>query len=243
MKPVRIVSLVPSQTELLYYLGITPIAQTIFCIHPSKSFKASTKIGGTKQLHIQKIIDLQPDLVIGNIEENEKSQIETLQKHVKVWMSDIYTFEDALQSIIFIGELVNKQKEAGLLKSNIEKVFEKLTNQAIHPSVLYLIWKNPYMAAGRNTFINSMLQKAGFINMVQEPISRYPELDLAAIIALQPEYIFLSSEPYPFKDKDINDLQQSLPNTQLKLVDGEMFSWYGNRMLLAANYFSELLQS
>jgi ABC-type Fe3+-hydroxamate transport system substrate-binding protein len=218
MKPLRIISLVPSQTELLYYLGVPPIAQTIFCVHPSEAFKASVKIGGTKKLNIQKILDLQPDLVIGNIEENEKSQIELLQQNVKVWMTDIYTFDDALESITTIGEWVNKPQA----------------------TVLYLIWKNPYMAVGRNTFINSMLQKAGFVNSIQAPESRYPELDITDIIALNPDRIFLSSEPYPFKKEDFLALQNALPHTQIQMVDGEQFSWYGNRMLLAADYFTQL---
>jgi ABC-type Fe3+-hydroxamate transport system substrate-binding protein len=240
MKPLRIISLVPSQTELLYYLGVPPIAQTIFCVHPSEAFKASVKIGGTKKLNIQKILDLQPDLVIGNIEENEKSQIELLQQNVKVWMTDIYTFDDALESITTIGEWVNKPQEALMLKNKIEKAFEHLANLPKTATVLYLIWKNPYMAVGRNTFINSMLQKAGFVNSIQAPESRYPELDITDIIALNPDRIFLSSEPYPFKKEDFLALQNALPHTQIQMVDGEQFSWYGNRMLLAADYFTQL---
>lgn len=238
MKPLRIISLVPSQTELLYFLGVTPIAQTIFCIHPAYAFKTSTKIGGTKKLNIQKIIDLKPDLVIGNYEENEKSQIEFLQQHVKVWLSNIYTFEDALESIITIGKLVNKPIEAEQLKQEIEIAFDHLKNKPkITTSALYLIWKNPYMAAGRNTFINSLLQKAGYENIIADPTSRYPELSIEEIKSLQPKNIFLSSEPYPFKSKDQIELQNNFPQSKVKIVDGEMFSWYGNRMLLAADYF------
>jgi ABC-type Fe3+-hydroxamate transport system substrate-binding protein len=155
-------------------------------------------------------------------------------------MSDIYTFEDALESIITIGDLVNKSAEAKVLKTEIEIAFEKTAHQAKNENALYLIWKNPFMAVGRKTFINSMLHKGGFTNCIQAPESRYPELEIKEIITLNPDRIFLSSEPYPFKNEDKMALQLALPNSQIQFVDGELFSWYGNRMLLAADYLTKL---
>jgi ABC-type Fe3+-hydroxamate transport system substrate-binding protein len=236
--PRRIVSLVPSQTELLYDLGLGGriVGQTLFCIHPAEQFKQATKIGGTKKLQIQKIIDLQPDLIIGNKEENEKSQIEELERHFPVWMSDITDLPQALQMIRGIGDICHKHQEAEKLIEDIENEFEKLVKkQPVKPmKTLYLIWKDPYMAAGADTFITDVLERAGFANAVET--ERYPELTEMELHRLSPELVLLSSEPYPFKEKHINELQSMLPKAKLLLVDGEMFSWYGSRLLKTAEY-------
>ena len=234
----RIVSLVPSQTELLYDLGLGDriVGQTIFCIHPAEQFKQATKIGGTKKLQIQKIIDLQPDLIIGNKEENEKSQIEELERHFPVWMSDMTDLPQALQMIRGIGDICQKQQEAEKLIEDIENEFEKLVQiQPVKPlKTLYLIWKDPYMAAGASTFISDVMERAGFLNSVE--LDRYPELSKMELQSLSPELVLLSSEPYPFKEKHIKELQTMLPKAKILLVDGEMFSWYGSRLLKTAEY-------
>lgn len=239
--PKRIVSLVPSQSELLWDLGLTNelVGITKFCIHPEDLFKNMTKVGGTKTLNVQKIIDLNPDLIIGNKEENEQSQIIELKKHVPVWMSDIYNLSDTLLMIESLGEITNKQNEATNIKNQIAQSFLQLKTTS--KSVLYLIWKNPFMAAGTNTFINDMLLKMGLKNVLNQENSRYPELSIEDMIHLNPEVIFLSSEPYPFKELDINFLHHKLPNTQILLVDGEMFSWYGSRLLKSSAYFNQLI--
>ena len=120
---VRIVSVVPSQTELLYYLGIEPIGQTIFCIHPSDKFDNARKIGGTKKLQLSKIEKLNPNLILGNKEENDKEQINKLRQRFPVWLSDIKTIDDALQMILSIGELIGKSDQALQLKKEIEDGF------------------------------------------------------------------------------------------------------------------------
>jgi len=239
--PQKIVSLVPSQSELLWDLGLRKelVGITKFCIHPQELFKNITKIGGTKTLNIKKIIDLKPDLVIGNKEENDRSQIIELQKHVPVWMSDIYNLSDALQMIEAVGEMTNKQNEAINIKNQIAQSFLQL--KTISKSVLYLIWKNPFMGAGTNTFINDMLLKMGLKNLLNQENNRYPELKINDIIDLKPEVIFLSTEPYPFKELDIVFFSKKLPNTKIILVDGEMFSWYGSRLLKSSNYFNQLI--
>jgi ABC-type Fe3+-hydroxamate transport system substrate-binding protein len=228
--PKRIVSIVPSQTELLYYLGIQPLAQTIFCVHPKVFFKQATKIGGTKKLKIEKILALEPDLVLGNKEENEQAQIEELAKHTDVWLSDIYTLKDAYDIIRTIGRLTNSALKANTLANTLEKGFKQLsfTSKA---TVLYLIWKDPYMAVGRNTFINEMLEVLGYTNVLTKPKLRYPEITISDLKTLEPDHILLSSEPFPFKEKHIEALQTLLPESNIKLVDGELFSWYGNRLL------------
>jgi ABC-type Fe3+-hydroxamate transport system substrate-binding protein len=238
----RIISVVPSQTELLYHLGADPIAQTIFCIHPENRFKKSVKIGGTKKLNLAKIRSLQPDLIIANREENERSQIEALQSEFKVWVSDIHDFEDALKMIVEVGQLTNTADKAIMLSNQIRKEFHELSSSPIikKPRVLYLIWKNPYMAAAHDTFINSMLQQVGFENALPPDWVRYPEIDLNQMRKLNPDYIFLSSEPFPFKQQHVEDISAQIPGCKVLKVDGEMFSWYGNRMLLAADYFQRL---
>lgn len=238
--PKRIISLVPSQTELLWDLGLNEeiIGITKFCIHPDELFKSKTKIGGTKTLNIKLINELKPDLIIGNKEENEQQQINELIKHQPVWMSDIFNLDNSLQMIHELGIITQKEIKAIEIINLIKDSFQKI-NQ-LNRSVLYLIWNKPYMAAGQNTFINDMLKRCGLINVLKQPESRYPELSIDEMIELNPELIFLSSEPYPFKEQHIIELKEKLPHTKMILVDGELFSWYGSRLLKSANYFNQL---
>ena len=237
--PKRIISLVPSQTELLFDLGLDKEVAGItkFCIHPKEKFKSVTKIGGTKDFKLDRIKELQPDLIIGNKEENEQSKITGLQKEFPVWMSDIGSLSDALDMINSIGELVGRSKEARNLSFNIEDQFNSLQKNkpGKHIKVLYLIWRNPFMAAGKSTFINEMLNLCGFENAIQK--NRYPEFTTEQLKELEIDEVFLSSEPYPFKQKHIEELKEILPQAKIRLVDGELFSWYGSRLLKSVDYF------
>ncbi|MBA4241300.1 MAG: cobalamin-binding protein [Sphingobacteriaceae bacterium] len=239
--PKRIISIVPSQSELLWDLGLRDelVGITKFCIHPKEMFNSIERVGGTKTLNIEKIRALKPDLIIGNKEENEQSQILELQKEFPVWMSDIYNLEDALKMIELVGELVNQSNNANQLKNNIQHSFLNILQ--VSKTALYLIWNKPYMAAGKATFIGDMLQKIGIENML-ENTSRYPELSLEEIKSLNPAIIFLSSEPYPFKDSHVKELEDKLPNTKVLLVDGELFSWYGSRLLKSVDYLNDLIK-
>lgn len=242
--PKRIISIVPSQTELLFDLGLNDevIGITKFCIHPIEKFAAKTKVGGTKKLLIEKIRDLKPDLIIGNKEENTQSEVELLMQEFPVWMSDINNLEDSISTITQIGELVNREPEASYLNHLINAGFNDLQTLAlskgVDQSVAYLIWKDPYMFAGSNTFIDDILKKIGLNNVAIQ--SRYPELKLAELKNLNPKLIFLSSEPYPFKQNHIKGIQDAIPNAKVMLVDGEMFSWYGSRLVKAVGYLFEL---
>lgn len=244
--PKRIVSIVPSQTELLFDLGLDSevVGITKFCIHPIEKFAEKTKVGGTKKLLIDKIIALQPDLIIGNKEENTKDEIEILMQNFPVWMSDIYTLEDAGNTISQIGELVNREPEAAYLNHLISVGFNDLQSIAlqknIHWRMAYLIWKDPYMAVGKNTFINDILIRIGLQNVISIP--RYPEIDLHQLKNANCELVLLSSEPYPFGEKHIQEIQSLLPETKVMLVDGEMFSWYGSRLVKAVEYLFYLQQ-
>ena len=245
--PKRIISIVPSQTELLYELGLDEevVGITKYCVHPKDWHENKTKVGGTKKLNFEKILELKPDLIIGNKEENEKSQILDLMQHYPVWMSDIKTLEDALNMTEEIGKITGKENRAGKIQNDIREQFShfKLSTSGISrpSSVLYLIWRKPYISAGTDTFIDHMLQICGLKNAVSN--ARYPEINAEQIQKANPSLIFLSSEPYPFKEKHIQELQSICPGAKVVLVDGEMFSWYGSRLLFAPSYFERLLQN
>ena len=240
--PQRIVSLVPSQTELLATLGLEKqvVGITKFCIYPEVWFREKKRIGGTKDFKIAEIEALEPDIIIANKEENEQQKIEALAKKFPVWISDIKNLNDAYEMIRAIGSLTNKEKESAfLLKKMQEKMafLPKIKNLR----VAYFIWRKPYMAAAKHTFIDEMLKYCGFMNVLSLDYERYPIVELEILKDLKLDYIFLSSEPYPFKEKHIAEIQAVLPNTKIMLVDGEMFSWYGSRLLKAADYFKSLI--
>lgn len=242
--PKRIISLVPSQTELLHYLGLEEevIGITKFCIHPDEWFRAKTRIGGTKDFKFEKIKELQPDLIIGNKEENQKEQIEYLMAEYPVWMSDILNLKDAFEMIKKIGKLTNRVKQANTLTETLEQqfsTFQQSITQKPKKRAAYFIWKAPYMVAAKGTFIQSMLEIAGFTN-VFEHLDRYPEVSLATLAAEKPEVILLSSEPYPFKEKHFEVFQKACPTAKIVVVDGELFSWYGSRLLYSIRYFEAL---
>jgi len=243
--PARIVSLVPSQTELLYTLGLEEevIGITKFCVHPIQWFRHKIKIGGTKQLDIDKIKNLQPDLIIANKEENKKEQIEELSNHFHVWISDISNLGDAFKMISSIGDILNKKKESQSLLSSIQEKFSSLTppSNNIKLKTCYLIWREPYMTVGGDTFISDMLMQAGFQNVFADK-TRYPEITISQLSIANCELLLLSSEPYPFKENHIIDFQKKLPHTKIILTDGELFSWYGSRLLHAPAYFQKLHQ-
>ncbi len=241
--PKRIISIVPSQSELLWDLGLREelVGITKFCIHPKEMHQSVTHIGGTKTLNIDKIRSLKPDVIIGNKEENDQTQIVELQKEFDVWMSDIYTLHDSLSMIEGIGDLVNKSQDAKKITSQISTSFKDL--KQTHQTVLYFIWNKPYMVAGRATFIGHLLEKIGLKNCITDINSRYPTLSLDDIINLNPELIFLSSEPYPFKETHVKELKKHLPKTRMLIVDGELFSWYGSRLTHSTTYFNELIET
>lgn len=243
--PERIISLVPSQTELLCDLSVKEnlVGITKFCVHPIGLTKEKTIVGGTKNLRMSVIENLQPDLIIANKEENVKEQIETLAEKFPVWISDVNNYADALKMITAIGEITNTTTIAKQIITTIEKEKFRFSSEINkkNKSALYLIWKDPFMAVGGDTFIHDMLQQAGFNNAVGD-LNRYPELNVEDIKTLHPEIILLSSEPYPFKEKHIAEIQVIVPDAKILLVDGEMFSWYGSRLQYCWKYFFDLNQ-
>ena len=236
----------PSQTELLFYLGLESevVGITKFCVHPLKWFKNKTKVGGTKTLNIELIKELQPDLVIANKEENNREQIELLANIFPVWVSDIKNLNDAMLMISDVGNITNKPFAASKLCEQVAEKFRQLPQQSqLRKKAAYLIWRKPYMTVNSDTFIHDMLLRCGFENVFANHNSRYPEITIEQLEAAKPDVILLSSEPYPFSEKHIVELKsyKAFKNTNIKLVDGEMFSWYGSRLLYAVDYFKKVI--
>ncbi len=248
--PQRIISLVPSQTELLAHLQLEQrvIGITKFCIHPNHWFRNKQRIGGTKNPNHSLIERLKPDLILANKEENNPDDIAAFEAFCPVWTSNISTINDALQMIEAIGKVTGTSERASaLVQELIQKLDAIPTRKAI--KVAYVIWKNPFMVAGGDTFIHAMLSKAGFIN-VFENSKRYPTISTEQLTDTGADVVFLSSEPYPFKEKDIVELKDNLTQTKqhqkipdIILVNGEYFSWYGSRLLEATDYLNALIKS
>lgn len=242
--PKRIVSLVPSQTELLVDLGLEAliVGVTKFCVHPKHLRISKPVVGGTKQINIKKIKALQPDIILCNKEENTKAIIESLDRIAPVHISDIYNLEDCFELIKMYGEVFRVEERARSVISNVEnerKEFKNKIKDLSQLKIAYFIWKNPWMVSASNTFIDVMINEAGFQNVFQNQ-KRYPEIDLTNAELKEADYIFLSSEPFPFKEKHIVELQSQFPEKAIKIVDGELFSWYGSRLQKSYSYFETL---
>ncbi len=228
----------PSITETLCYVGLSDqiVGVTKFCIHPSEIKKKSHVIGGTKNPNLTKILSLHPDLIIANKEENRQEDIDILRQHVPVYTSDIKTSHDHLRFVTDVQSIF-PNVDAEKLLNKLIAILPYQENRLIRSC--YLIWKDPWMSIGNDTFIHHMMEKYGFKNIFGL-LQRYPILTIDDIKAASPEVLFLSSEPFLFKEKHIVDLQEEFPNIYIRLVDGELFSWYGPKMLEAHEYLIKL---
>lgn len=238
--PSRIVCLVPSITELLYDLGLEKqiAGITRFCVHPAHLLTQKVIIGGTKMVKLDVVKNLQPDLIVANKEENLKSDIDSMASEFPVWMSDISDLDGSIEMIAELGKITDTVTASTSLIGEIKKGFSAL-NHFKGKRALYLIWRKPYMAAGNGTFIHDLMMRCGLQNAA-EHLERYPELSAAEIEELNPDYIFLSSEPYPFKEKHVLEIEKISPHSTIVPVDGEYFSWYGSRLAKAPAYFNSL---
>lgn len=246
--PKRIVSLVPSQTELLYDLGLEEriVGITKFCVHPYH-FKSTKKtVGGTKKVHYEKIRLLQPDIIICNKEENTQEMVAELQKIAPVWVTDICTIEDNIQMIKDFGQLFNCRTESQKWSDKLIFAwsdFKKFIADKPVLKVAYFIWKNPYMVAGSGTFIDELLQLNHFENIYANK-ERYPEVDITKIRSEgDPQLVFLSSEPFPFTEEHAFEIGIHTHHGKTIFVDGEMFSWHGSRLVKAFDYFKKIHNS
>lgn len=245
--PQRIVCLVPSLTELLYEMGLEEqlVGITKFCVHPFHFKSTKTIVGGTKNVKYDKIVELNPDVIICNKEENTPEMIAELQKICPlVFITDIISIQDNLDVIEQFGVLFNK-------RTNAKKISDKIVNALSDfktfmvgrpvQKVAYLIWANPYMAAGNNTFINSLLELNHYDNIYKGREERYPEIIIQKMrIQGDPDIVFLPSEPFPFDDSHAFEVGRHTHHASAVFVDGEMFSWYGSRLVKALEYFKKL---
>ncbi len=240
--PKRIVSLVPSITELLAYFEMEEevVGITKFCIKPETWFQTKTRVGGTKQIHLEVIRDLHPDIIIANKEENNQEIVTSLENEFPTYLTDIYTLEDAYEAIRRLASIFGKEEFAQRLIAKTKTDFKEFQTSTDFKllegkSYLYFIWHKPDMVAAKNTYIDDIFHQLGMVNSCIE--ERYPEVHHNE----SPDVIFLSSEPYPFKEKDISYFQEKYPTAQIILVDGEIFSWYGSRIQYIIPYIQEIL--
>ena len=239
--PQRIVSLVPSITELLCDLGLESqlVGCTKFCIHPAHLRKRIKVVGGTKSVHLDRIEALQPDLIIANKEENSKEEVDQLIEAYPVWVSKVKTIEDSFELIEHLGKICDCRQEAERLSERLRKSLFVDDKKLSPKKVAYLIWKSPYMTVGGDTYIHNMLELHNFQNVFAERL-RYPQVSIEEIKKQEPDLVFLSSEPFPFKKDHLREIQLLLPQSKVVMVDGEYFSWYGSRQLYLQNYIQEL---
>ncbi|REJ82520.1 MAG: cobalamin-binding protein [Bacteroidetes bacterium] len=243
----RIVSLVPSQTELLYSLGLDSEVKGItkFCVHPEEWLKTKTIVGGTKKINPEIIRNIKPDLIIANKEENSESDIRNLMVDYPTWISDVKTFDESLKMIAALGQMTGRHNESEKIIEDIRTGFNELFNfihQRNYPKlrICYLIWNKPLMAAGRDTFISDMINRCGWENAIDLP-DRYPELSEKYLNDINADLIILSSEPFPFGEKHLTEFRKRFPTKATILADGEMFSWYGSRMKVSCKYFQNII--
>lgn len=249
--PRRIISLVPSLTELLYSLDLDKevIGITKFCVHPDAWFRTKTRIGGTKNVNVELVKSLQPDLVIASKEENVKEQVEAIRSFCPVYCTNITTIEDSYHVMEQVGMITDRKTKADQLIQSVQQRFAGLPVELKPMNAVYLIWQEPYMTIGGDTFIHDMMKLAGFHNVFALE-KRYPQVTIEELQKRNIEVVLFSSEPFPFKQKHIELFSAQWIKANplrtpplLRIVDGEMFSWYGSRTLYAADYFRKLRES
>ena len=243
-KPESIVSLVPSITELLYDLGLENElkGRTKFCIHPKGKVNKVQAIGGVMGLDYHKIQQIDPDIIFASREENGMNEINEISKQYPVWVSNVNNLADAQEMIRSIGDVCQVPDKAEEITTNINAEFEKLSE--IPDGVIkgvYLVWKNPLYTINKNTFIHDMLRRTGIENLFADKEDSYPKIEEKEIQEKKPDYIFLPSEPYNFTEKEAKEFRKKFPNSEIRRVDGEYFSWYGSHLLKAPSYFKQIL--
>ena len=246
---VRIVSLVPSITELLCDLGLAPqvAGRTGFCIHPADSVRTIPKVGGTKSVDLEKIRALQPTHVILNLDENEKPTADRLAEFVpNLVVTHPLAPLDNLALYRLIGGIFGRLEEAEKLCERFRAAYDALTAEKYEPrNVLYLIWKGPWMTVSRDTYISRTLSLAGLESLPRNSEIRYPQVGLTESWIEELELVLLSTEPFMFREKHVAEIGRlpALEGKQIRLIDGEMTSWYGSRAIEGLDYLRELRRS
>lgn len=237
--PKRIISLVPAITETMYHLGLEDkiVGRTRFCIHPKDKVQQAINIGGTKEIKLDWIHELKPDLIIAEKEENTKEIVETLEQFYPVFVFEVKSIADVYRMIADVGRLTEREAESTNLVEGIQREISHLPNVK-GKRAAYVIWQRPYMVVGKDTYIQSLLTEMGFTNPFTALEGRYPAVTEEDFRQAELDFILLATEPYPFREKHIAEFQAMLPDVKPVIVDGEMF-WYGAKMMQAAAYFRE----
>ncbi|WP_419960276.1 ABC transporter substrate-binding protein [Psychrobacillus sp. BM2] len=238
--PKRIISICPAITETLFSLGLEKevVGRTKYCIFPQHTIETVPIVGGTKEVNLSKVRDLQPDLIFAEKEENTEEMVNELEKIAPVFVLEVKSIQDAYRLITTLGEVTATPETANLLLASCQKSFQSIEGR-VNRKAAYIIWRKPYMVVGGSTYINDVLHVMGYQNPFTNEESRYPEVTREQLANAKLDKLFLASEPFPFKEKHLGEFQAFLPNTEIILVDGEMF-WYGSRMLVAGEYLAEL---
>lgn len=240
--PKRIVSLCPGITDTLFGLDLEDeiVGRTRYCIHPKGKVENVQAVAGTKDIKLDAIKAVKPDLIIVEKEENTKEIVEELEQYFPVYVAEVQTIDEAFQMIEDMGALTDRIQPASQLVTTIREQFKTIPNIE-GKRVAYVIWRKPYMVVGKDTYIQSMLEQMGFINPFIQVEGRYPAVTVEEFQQKELDCLLLASEPFPYKEKHIPEFENFLPNTEIILVDGEMF-WYGPRMLEAARYLRKIFQ-
>jgi ABC-type Fe3+-hydroxamate transport system substrate-binding protein len=249
LPPVRIISLCPSLTELVFDLGLGQdlVGRTKFCVHPADRVGAVEKLGGTKNPKIDRIIELAPDVVLLNEEENRAEDADALaEAGIHCHVSFPRTVADTAMMVRDIGGELGARDAAEPIAVAIESTLRDVTSRARERAPVryaYLIWRDPWMTVSGDTFVAAMLGAAGGVNVFGETADRYPTVEPAAIAQAEPDVVLLSSEPFPFRDRHADELSEAsgVPRDRFLLVDGELLSWHGSRTARGVAYAESVL--
>ncbi|QUG43399.1 ABC transporter substrate-binding protein [Psychrobacillus sp. INOP01] len=241
--PKRIISVCPAITETLFSLGLEKevVGRTKYCIFPQDIIETVPIVGGTKEVNLSKVRELQPDLIFAEKEENTEEMVLELEKIAPVFVLEVKTIQDAFRFITTLGEVTETTENARPLLASCQKSFQSIESKE-NGKAAYVIWRKPYMVVGGTTYINDVLHVMGFQNPFTNEESRYPVVTREQLANARLNKLFLASEPFPFQEKHLAEFQLFLPNTEIILVDGEMF-WYGSRMLVAGEYLTKLVNN
>ena len=250
----RIVCLVPSITETLFALGAGDriIGITDYCIHPEAEVRSKPKIGGTKNFFVNKILALEPDLVVANAEENRRHQVDKLEEAgLNVFVTFPKTVGGCLNMIANMAALTGTERAAQPILASIEKARTDALSSTTdpRPRVLCPIWKDPYMTINRDTFVDDVIRTSGGQNIFDDEADRYPQFTLEEAARRRPDVVILPTEPYHFTEADkaafaaMGDEVPAVRNRRFHIVEGELLSWYGPRLARALTEISALLRT
>ncbi len=245
----RIISLCPSLTELVFDLGLggSLVGRTKFCVHPAPQVDAIEKVGGTKNPKIARIVELAPDIVLMNEEENRLEDAEALRSAgINCHTSMPRTITETAAMVRSIGSALGTAGPAEVIARDIETRGAEVAGRAQEPvRYVYLIWREPWMTINNDTFVHALLANAGGVNVFGKLPDRYPTITLLQIRDATPDIVLLSTEPFPFAERHIEELagKTGIPRERVVVVDGELLSWHGSRTPRGIVYAGEVMDS